>query len=238
MKKLLLSVAAATIAASFFIACSSSGLSSADVNNLINGPNSLKGTITGTMMDNTPYSFDYDYHVTTNDGNSYTESWIENGDNNYTGDSILYIYQYFYVDKSGYADNGDGWSPSGRYVRLEFYVDMASLKLMPTDYSSIRLSGMWQNPTASGNRFVYGLDFRTSNNSGTLDITGMKYDKGTQILTGKLNLAMPDNHTNSTQFENNKATTITGDFKIFVPKENFQITKASNNYGQVYRKRG
>jgi hypothetical protein len=241
MKSKFLSLTVAIVAASIFFGCNSTGINTSDATNLISGPNSLKGTIAGTMLDNTSYSIPFDYHYTTNDGNSYSESWIEDAvDTPYDGDTILWIDQYFYFDRNGYDDNGDSWSPSGKFTRLRFYVDIQSMKLMPTDYwsSNPYMSGMWQTITTNGNRFVYGLTFYPYNNSGTMDITGIKYDKGSQILSGKLEMSLPNNNTQNSWYNNHNATTLTADLKIYVPKENFLVTNKGSYYGQVYRTRG
>jgi hypothetical protein len=239
MKRNLLSIAALSFLATVFVGCSSNGVSSSDVTSLINGPSSIKGTISGTMKDNTPFSFTYDYHVTTNDGNSYAESWVENSDNTYAGDTVLYVWQYFFNDSHGYADYGDQWSSSGKYVVLEMYIDIAKLKQMPDDYSKGYFEGQWQNTTAAGNRFVYGITYYgyNSNPAGTMTYTNLKYDKNSQILSGTWNASVPANTTgNYLWYGNANATTFTGDFKIFVAKEIFtSVTKSSNNGGNVYR---
>ena len=236
MKKL--SMVAVLFAALIFSGCDKNDLTNADVNNLINGPNSIKGTISGTMMDNTAHSFPYDYHYTTNDGNSYSESWVEAD-----GERVLYIWQYFYVDKAGPVLNGDQWSPSGRYMTLEFYVNMKTMQIS-TNFPGGFIQGVWQNITATGSRFVYGTDFSTNWGivGATIDVTGLAYNKSSQMLTGKINAFLPLGNTQAWYgIGNDKATTITGDFKIFVPKENFDVNVPANsptNSGNVYRKRG
>jgi hypothetical protein len=242
MKKNLFTLAVIAVAAVFFAGCSSNGVSNGDVTNLLNGPNSIKGTISGTTMgDNSAFSFPFDYHVTTNDGNSYAESWVENTDNTYAGDTVLYVWQYFFFDSHGYADYGDGYSPSGKYLAFEMYIDIPKMKQMPIDYTGDGYwRGMWQNTTTAGNRFVYDIRFSGGYTpAGTTTYTNLKYDKNSQILSGTFNATVPANNTyNHSYSSNTNATTITGDFKIFVSKETMtSVTKTSDNYGNVYRKR-
>jgi hypothetical protein len=237
MKNKLLSLAVVIVTASIIFGCNSKGINTSDAVSLINGPNSIKGTITGTMLDNTAYSFPYDYHYTTNDGNSSSESWIEDG-GTFDGDTIIEVWQYFYFDRNGYDDYGDNWSASGKYFYFYFYFDAKSMKQMPTTYTSHYCEGMWQNITTTGNRFVYATYFNTNySNPGTMDVTNLKYDKGSEILSGKMVISMPDGNGNQNWYNNHKATTITGDFRVYVAKENFQVTNKGTYYGQVYRKR-
>ena len=244
MKLKLLSLAATIVAASIIIACSSNGVSSTDVINFNNGPNSFKGTITGTMLDDTPYSFPFNYNVSGNDSDnawSGSESWIEYSDGGtYDGDTILWFEQYFFFDRNGTVDWGDDQSPSGRYVYLELYIDIAKMKVMPNDYNTTYpyLEGMWQKILSNGSRFVYACDFRSSIASGTLDVTNLKYDNGSQILSGKVTMSLPDNHSQYNWYENYNATLMTGDFKVYMPKELFQVTnKGTDDQGNVYRKK-
>jgi hypothetical protein len=121
-------------------------------------------------------------------------------------------------------------------------IKLSTMTIEPLNTTNDRyLEGMWQNITSGGNRFVYGrlryCDCYDNSNTGLLGITNLKYDKGTQLLSGKLNLALPDNHGYQVNSGNQKATTITGDFKIYVPKENLLVGKKNSNGGNVYRKR-
>lgn len=210
--------------------CGDDGLSKSDVAKLVNGSNSVKGTISGTTLADSAFSFTYDYHVTTNDGNSYCESWVEND-----GTRVLYVYQQFYFDEHGYADYGDEWSPSGRYLELEFYMDMETMELMPSSYDVPSLEGLWHTITPTGSRFVYGLDF--NNAGGTFEFDNFSYSSSKQILNGSFELDMPNDHSNDSWFENYNATTITGKFAIKIPKEAFKITSPDGYYGMEYRQR-
>jgi hypothetical protein len=234
MKNKLLSLAAVIVAASIIFGCNSKGINTSDAVSLINGPNSIKGTITGTRLDNTAYSFPFDYNYTTNDGYSSSESWIETSA---PYDSVLEVWQYIYFDRNGYDDYGDNWSASGKYIYIDMYINMATMKLKPSSYSTTRFEGMWQDITTAGNRFVYAMRFYTNSAVGTLNVTNLKYDKGTQLLSGKVNLVLPadPNHVNNNWYGNYNATTITGDLKVYVAKENFEVVDKGTYYGQVYR---
>jgi hypothetical protein len=158
------------------------------------------------------------------------------------------VWQYFYFDRNGYDDYGDKWSPSGKYMYLEFALKRSTVKnvttltLEPLDQDNRYFEGMWQNITTAGNRFVYGSLYYRSYQSYTVpptfDLTNLAYDKNSQILSGKLSFVMGANNDVQVNSGNHNATTITGDFRIYVSKENFDLVKGSDYYGQVYRKRG